>query len=105
MNRKLYTIIAGVGPGTGSAIAKKFANAYPVVLLARNTKTLDSIAKDITSAGGIAICCEADVTKRETIEKAIQKAEQELGEGSSCAVGLPVHSSSSHNCGSWREYS
>lgn len=93
MNRKLYTIIAGVGPGTGAAIAKKFARTYPVVLLARNTKSLEAIAQEIKGEGGVAICCEADVTKREAIESAIRSAEEQLGEGSSCAVGLPFRSS------------
>lgn len=91
MKRNLYTIIAGVGPGTGSAIAKKFAGAYTVVLLARNTKNLESIAQSITGAGGNAICVEADVTKRETIENAIKSAEQQLGDGAQCAVGLPIY--------------
>lgn len=91
MSRNLYTIIAGVGPGTGAAIAKKFASTYPVVLLARNTKNLEPVAQSITSAGGTAICVEADVTKRETIENAIRSAEQQLGEGAQCAVGFPAY--------------
>jgi len=33
MASKLIAIIAGVGPGTGAAVAKKFAASYPVVLL------------------------------------------------------------------------
>lgn len=88
MSRSLYTIIAGVGPGTGAALAKKFALTYPVVLLARNTSNLEPVARDITNAGGVVICVEADVTRRETIEGAIRNAEKQLGEGSSCAVGL-----------------
>lgn len=86
-NRTLYTIIAGVGPGTGSAIARRFARVYPVVLLARNTKSLEEVAGLIRGDGGVAICCEADVTRRETVEGAIRRAEEELGSGVGCAVG------------------
>lgn len=86
MNSKLYAVIAGVGPGTGSAIAKKFAQSYSVVLLARNKSSLEPVAREITEAGGIAICAEADVTKRETIDDAIKSAERTLGDGSRCVV-------------------
>ena len=49
---KAYAVIAGVGPGTGASIARKFAQTYPVVLLARNIANLDPIVNEIKSNGG-----------------------------------------------------
>ncbi|KAJ5504570.1 hypothetical protein N7463_007444 [Penicillium fimorum] len=43
-------VIAGAGPGTGSAIARRFAKAYPVVLLARSQSSLGPLVSDITQS-------------------------------------------------------
>lgn len=36
-----FAVIAGVGPGIGAAIARRFASSYPVVLLARKEESFD----------------------------------------------------------------
>ncbi|KAH9203669.1 hypothetical protein DL95DRAFT_139737, partial [Leptodontidium sp. 2 PMI_412] len=59
---KSIVIIAGAGPGTGSAIARRFAQAYPVVLLARSQLSLDPLVRDITQNGGSAVGIPIDVT-------------------------------------------
>jgi NADP-dependent 3-hydroxy acid dehydrogenase YdfG len=46
-------IILGVGPGLGSALARKFAKeGYQVAMLARNSDYLSKISDEITKTGG-----------------------------------------------------
>jgi len=57
-------IISGVGPGMGQSMAKIAAlQGAKVGLGARNQDYIDSVAKEITAAGGEAIALAADVTK------------------------------------------
>lgn len=83
---QLYAIIAGVGPGTGAAIAKRFAKTYSVVLLGRTLANLKAVQNDIASDGGKAICIEADVSVRESTEDALRSVTKELGSEAYCAV-------------------
>ena len=44
--RKKVAVVAGVGPGIGAALARRFAQAgYPVAMLARNRETLDALER------------------------------------------------------------
>lgn len=43
-------LVTGVGPGTGSAIVKRFAADYDVAMLARNEQRLSDLATEIESA-------------------------------------------------------
>jgi short-subunit dehydrogenase len=45
-------VIAGVGPGLGSSLSRRFAKEYKVVLLARSKGTLDKVTEAIKSDGG-----------------------------------------------------
>ena len=45
-------VIAGVGPGLGASLSRRFAKEYKVVLLARTQATLDKVSKSINDAGG-----------------------------------------------------
>ena len=86
LKSRAYPVIAGVGPGTGAAIARKLALTYPVVLLARSADTLSSVSKQITDAGGQAVALEADLTNGESGQKAFQTVDEKFGQEASCAV-------------------
>ncbi len=62
-------VITGVGPGTGTALVRKFAERYRVVMLARNAQRLQSLADEIP--GTIPLVCDvADSTAlQSTVEK------------------------------------
>ena len=48
MSDAKHALITGVGPGTGSAIVRRFASAgYDVTMLARNTDRLRSLAAEV----------------------------------------------------------
>lgn len=98
MNRGAYTIIAGVGAGTvsppssivrenseqlthyqGGAVARRFAKAYPVVLLARNPSNYEDVAREINASGGQAMGISTDMSKRDSVNAAAQKIRDEFG--------------------------
>ncbi|KAK5686834.1 hypothetical protein LTR17_026798 [Elasticomyces elasticus] len=70
-------VVAGVGPGTGASVARKFAAAYPVVLLARNPHNYESLVDEINKSGGKAIGISTDVSNPESLKAAFDKVEQE----------------------------
>jgi short-subunit dehydrogenase len=69
-------LISGVGPGTGSALARKFAEgSYRVVLLARNEGRLAALEKELPNAKGY----RCDVSDPAQIEQAASAVERDLG--------------------------
>jgi NAD(P)-dependent dehydrogenase (short-subunit alcohol dehydrogenase family) len=63
-------VITGVGPGTGSALVRKFAERYRVVMIARNEERLDEMAKAVP--GTIPFVCDvADADALQTTLAAI----------------------------------
>ena len=46
-------VVTGVGPGTGAAIARRFARGgYTVAMLARNRERLNALEREISGARG-----------------------------------------------------
>ncbi|MCJ1286373.1 hypothetical protein MMC26_005718 [Xylographa opegraphella] len=66
-------IIAGVGPGTGAAVARKFAKEYSVVLLARNPSNYEPLVEEIEKSGGKAVGISTDVSSPKSVEEAFTK--------------------------------
>lgn len=89
MASKLIAIVAGVGPGTGAAVARKFAATYPVVLLARNPDNYESLAKEINQSGGKAIGISTDISDSKSVKSAFATIEKEFGSGVGAAVSGP----------------
>ncbi|KAK5689105.1 hypothetical protein LTR17_026521 [Elasticomyces elasticus] len=77
MTSGAIAVVAGVGPGTGASVARKFAAAYPVVLLARNPHNYESLVDEINKSGGKAIGIITDVSSPESLKRAFDKVEQE----------------------------
>ena len=71
-------IVAGVGPGTGASVARHFATAYPVVLLARNPEHYESLAEEINGNGGKAIGISTDLSSSDSIKQAFSQIEKEF---------------------------
>ncbi|KAL9013793.1 MAG: hypothetical protein Q9173_001537 [Seirophora scorigena] len=82
-----FAIVAGVGPGTGATVARKFAASYPVALLARNPANYEDAVKDIKAAGGKAIGIPTDVTDATSMKDAVTKIQEEFG-GDKCAAAV-----------------
>ncbi|KAH9205814.1 oxidoreductase [Leptodontidium sp. 2 PMI_412] len=85
---KSIAIIAGAGPGTGSAIARRFAQAYPVVLLARSQLSLDPLVRDITQNGGSAVGIPIDVTSSSSMDSTMDQIKTKFGPDLRVAVAI-----------------
>lgn len=70
---KALAIIAGVGAGTGTAVAKRFAKEYNVVLLARSASSLDPVVQEIQSSGGSAFGITTDVSDPKSVNEAFKQ--------------------------------
>ncbi|PYH94374.1 putative oxidoreductase,short chain dehydrogenase [Aspergillus ellipticus CBS 707.79] len=85
---KPIAIVAGAGPGTGASIARRFAKAYPVVLLARSQSSLDPLVDGIDRAGGSAIGIPSDVTNAGDLASTMKQIEQQFGSDLTVAAAV-----------------
>lgn len=66
-------VITGVGPGTGTALARRFAaGGYQVALLARNAERLSELAKDLPGAHAFP-CDVSDPLQVDVVAAAIER--------------------------------
>ena len=74
-------VITGASSGIGEATARALADrGAKVALLARRAERVESLAEELSSNGaGNAIAVEADVTDRESLERAAERVRDELG--------------------------
>jgi len=73
-------IITGASSGIGEATALKLAgDGAKVVVTARRKEKLEQLKSDIEKNGGSALVVEADVTKREDIQKLVQQTKSTFG--------------------------
>ena len=73
-------VVTGASSGIGEALAREFAaRGARVVMGARSADKLESIASQIRSAGGQAVCQPVDVTDREQCKALIDKAVEAYG--------------------------
>lgn len=72
---KPVCVISGVGPGTGSALTRRFAAGYRIAMLARSENRLADLAKDVP--GAYAFAC--DVSDPAQVDAAITAIETKLG--------------------------
>jgi NAD(P)-dependent dehydrogenase (short-subunit alcohol dehydrogenase family) len=88
MTSKLIAIVAGVGPGTGASVARKFAKTYPVVLLARKPENFEGLAKEINAAGGKALGISTDVSDLASLKNAVDIIKKEFGQDVAAAAAI-----------------
>jgi NAD(P)-dependent dehydrogenase (short-subunit alcohol dehydrogenase family) len=74
---KPVCVISGVGPGTGSALVRRFVSGgYRVAMLARNLRRLEALAGELPDAHVFA----CDVSDAAQVDTAIAAVEAKLGE-------------------------
>ena len=73
-------VIAGVGPGTGAALARALAReGHSVGLLSRRAESSGPVAEEIIAGGGRALAVPADVTNRQSVLSAVAQIRKNLG--------------------------
>lgn len=78
-SQKLWAVVAGVGPGTGAAVARRFGKSYSVALLARNPANYEDLVKEINSSGGKAVGISTDCADESAVKKAFEQIKKEDG--------------------------
>ena len=92
---KKTCLITGVGPGTGSALVRRFAqDDYAVAMLARNGERLDALASELDSA--YAFVC--DVSDEKALISTYQQIKSDLG-----APSVIVHNAVGAALGSYMD--
>jgi NAD(P)-dependent dehydrogenase (short-subunit alcohol dehydrogenase family) len=70
-------LVTGVGPGTGAAIARRFAQGgYQVAMLARNHARLQALEREVASSRAYA----CDVTDEAQLDATVAAVRRDLGE-------------------------
>lgn len=87
MSTKAFAVIAGVGSGTGSSIARRFAKEYPIALLARNPESYEGLVQEINNSGGKAIGVSADASDEQSLKSAFQTIAQKY-DNAPCAAAI-----------------
>ena len=79
MNGKVAAIL-GVGPGLGSAVARRFAReGFAVALMARREESVAGVREEIEGDGGTALPVTTDATDPASVEAAFGRVRSELG--------------------------
>lgn len=73
-------VIAGVGPGLGESLVRKFVHeGCRVGMFARSGNYLNQLAADLCGAGGIALAVPTDITRPDEVRQGFQAIRREFG--------------------------
>ena len=80
MNGKTAAVL-GVGPGLGSAVARRFAReGFAVALMARREESVTGVQDEIEGMGGTALTISTDATEPASVAAAFDRVRTELGD-------------------------
>ena len=73
-------VVAGVGPGVGAAVARRFAReGYAVALMARRAEALEAVVADIEAEGGSARAFPVDLADLAALDAAFAAVRAQMG--------------------------
>jgi NAD(P)-dependent dehydrogenase (short-subunit alcohol dehydrogenase family) len=73
-------VVAGVGPGLGASLARKFAGeGCRVALLARSSEYLETLTNELREIGTNALVVPTDISQADQVTAAFQRIREQLG--------------------------
>ena len=73
-------VVLGVGPGTGAAVARRFAKAgLGIAVAARRSESLDPVARELAVTGHRVLPIVTDAVDERSVVDLIERTERELG--------------------------
>jgi len=87
---KPVCVVVGVGPGTGAAIARRFAADHAIALVARTTETSAELARELPGARAYA----CDATDAASVAQAVAAIERDQG-----SIGVVAYNAGSGSFG------
>jgi NAD(P)-dependent dehydrogenase (short-subunit alcohol dehydrogenase family) len=73
-------VVLGVGPGTGAAVARRFAKAgLGVAVAARRPESLDPVVRELAVTGNRVLPVVTDAVDERSVSALIERTERELG--------------------------
>jgi NAD(P)-dependent dehydrogenase (short-subunit alcohol dehydrogenase family) len=78
--QKPVAVVVGVGPGLGAALARRFAAAYSVAILARKGDYLKELGIELRQSGGTVLDLTCDVSNATRIAETFRTIRAKLGE-------------------------
>ena len=92
-------VVAGVGPGLGSSLARALAGeGYGVGLFSRRSASSEPVAAQIQASGGKALVVPVDVTNRNSVVSAVDRVRSEFG-----AISVLAYNASGYGRGPFLE--
>jgi NAD(P)-dependent dehydrogenase (short-subunit alcohol dehydrogenase family) len=83
MSETKVAVVAGVGPGLGGAVARRFAKGgFAVALMSRTEEKLEAVRAEIEGAGGRALPVPCDVSDPDAVPEAFDRVRRALGDPS-----------------------
>ena len=78
--KKPVAVVIAVGPGTGAALARRFAKDYAVAINARSADYLHTLGGEIRNGGGQVLEIPADISDPKQVASAFARVRSELGD-------------------------
>jgi 3-oxoacyl-[acyl-carrier protein] reductase len=78
MNGRPIAVVTGASRGIGRAIAKRLAERWEIVAVARSSDELESLRREIESAGGKCRPIQLDITDAAAVERALGGIEADV---------------------------
>jgi NAD(P)-dependent dehydrogenase (short-subunit alcohol dehydrogenase family) len=73
-------VVVGVGPGTGAALARRFAKGYAVAMIARSADYLHTLGEEIRATGAKVLEAPADASKVSEVKAAFVSIREKFGD-------------------------
>jgi len=78
MSARPIAVVTGASRGIGRAIAKRLAERYEVLALARTREALESLKEEIEKGGGACRVVEVDLADTAAVERALAKVDADV---------------------------